>query len=254
MEKISTVAVMVLAISSFALSQNRNANTRGPVNEEQALMQLEREIANAYVQGDAKTLERIFANELTSTSDYGLVSTKQDVLLNLRPMVGVNTDVSGLKARIYDKAAVVTGIVVFKAMNEQADYLRITDTFVKRQKGWQLIASQQRHVPEWNARGLGELKPLVVQDCSQESSVKSLSFEVRTGIQFTNTTSQTVVVYWLNYQGERDPTEGQQMTLKAGQSGFRQTFLTHPFLVADASGKCLGIYQPTPEPALAVIR
>lgn len=256
MKKIFTIAVLVLALSSFALSQNRNANTGGPSNEEQAVMQLEREIANAYVQADAKTLERILADELTSTSDDGLVTTKQGVLRNLRPRVGVTADVSGLKARVYDKAAVVTGFVVFKTINGEEDYLRVTDTFVKQQKGWQLIASQQRRIPAWIARGLGnsELRPLVIQDCSQESSLKSLNSEVSTVIQFTNTTSQSVVVHWLNYQGERDPDENQKHTLKPGQSQFVGTFPTHPFLVADASGKCLGIYQPAREPSLAVIR
>ncbi len=259
MKKIVTIAVVVLGTLSFALSQNRNRNTGGPGTEEQVLMQLEREKAQAYVQGDAKTLERILADELTDTSDNGVVSTKQDILRNLRPLIGVTVDFSGLNARVYGRAAVVTGILVFKVQNgdrEGADYLRFTDTFVKQQKGWQLIASQQRQIPPWIARGVvdSELKPLVAQDCSQESSLKSLSFDVPTFIRFTNTTSQSVVIYWLNYQGERDPSENQKETLKPGQSGFRYTYLTHPFLVTDVSGKCLGIYQPTREPSLAVIQ
>jgi hypothetical protein len=69
MKKIFTIAVMVVAVSSFALSQIKNANRSAPGTEEQAMMQLEREIANAYVQGDAKTLERVFADELTHTTD-----------------------------------------------------------------------------------------------------------------------------------------------------------------------------------------
>jgi hypothetical protein len=69
MKKIFTIAVIVLAVSSFALSQIKNANRSAPGTEEQAMMQLEREIANAYVQGDAKTLERVFADELTHTTD-----------------------------------------------------------------------------------------------------------------------------------------------------------------------------------------
>jgi hypothetical protein len=56
------------------------------------------------------------------------------------------------------------------------------------------------------------------------------------------------------YQGERDPSEGQKVTLNPGQSEGRSTYLTHPFLVTDASGKCLGIYLPTPDPSLAVIK
>ena len=195
-------------------------------------MQLEREKAKAYIQGDAKTLERIFADELTDISDDGLVLTKQAVLRNLRTLSGLTVDFSSLKARVYGTAAVVTGILVFKVMNgEEADYFRFTDTFVKQQKGWQLIASQQRRIPAWIARELGdnELKPLVVQDCNQESSLRSLNAEVPTVIKFTNTTSQAVVIRWLNYQSEREPSENQIHTLKPGQSTFISTFLTHPF-------------------------
>jgi hypothetical protein len=67
-------------------------------------------------------------------------------------MPGVTIDVSGLKPHVYDKAAVVTGIVVFKFTNadrEVSDYLCVTDTFVKQQKGWQLIATHQRRIPMW---------------------------------------------------------------------------------------------------------
>ena len=214
MKKIFTIAVMVVAVSSFTLGQIKNANTGGPNNEKQAVMQLEREIANAYVQGDAKTLERIFADDLTNTTDNGFVLTKQNLLQNLKPMAGVTIDVSGLKPRVYDKAAVVTGILVFRftdADREAADYLCVTDTFVKQQKGWRLIATQQRRIPMWMGHRVdeSELKPAVAQDCSQESSLRSINSESPAFIRFTNKTSQSVVVYWLNYQGERDPSEDQ---------------------------------------------
>jgi len=257
MKKIFTIAVIVLGTSALTFSQNRKPNAGEPGSEEQAVMQLEREKAKAFIQGDANTLERIFAEELTVTSDDGLVLTKQAVLRNLRTLSGVTVDFSTIKARVYGTAAVITGIVVFKVANgDEADYVRFTDTFVKQQKGWQLIASQQRRIPAWIARELGdsELKSLVVQDCSQESSLRSLNAEVSTVIRFTNTTSQSVVIHWLNYQGERDPTDNQIHTLKAGESTFVGTFLTHPFLITDASGKCLGIYQPIREPSSAVIR
>ena len=256
MKKIFTMALLVLTMSSFARSQNQSTTTSGPGSEEQAVMQLERAMANAYIQGDAKTLERILADELTNTLDNGMVFTKQAVLQTLRPMAGATADVSGLKARVYDKAAVVTGVLVYSTTNGGADYLIVTDTFVKQQKGWQLIASQQRRVPVWMVRRLedSELKRLVAQDCSHESSLRSVNSEVPTFIQFTNKTTQSVVVYWLNYEGERDPSEDQKETLKPGQSGVRSTYLTHPFLIADASGKCMGIYQPTREPSLAIIQ
>src|ERR1051325_11847934 len=100
MKKIFTMALLVLTMSSFARSQNQSTTTSGLGSEEQAVMQLEREMANAYIQGDAKTLERILADEVTNTLDNGMVFTKQAVLQTLRPMAGANADVSRLQVRV----------------------------------------------------------------------------------------------------------------------------------------------------------
>jgi ketosteroid isomerase-like protein len=225
--------------------------------EEQAVSQLERELAKAYIQGDAKTLARILADELIDTSD-GLVVNKQYHLKYLNPRNGLTAELSNMKVRVYGNAAVVTGVeVLIEAANkDNAIYYRFTDTFLKREVGWQLIATQRQTVPVWNTRymEISELKVLTVQNCSQESSLRSLSYDTPAYIRFFNATSQPVVVYWLNYEGKRDPSEEQKETLKPGQSGFRSTYLTHPFLVSDVTGKCLGIYQSAPEPSLAVIK
>jgi Domain of unknown function (DUF4440)/VHL beta domain len=225
--------------------------------EEQAVSQLERELAKAYIQGDAKTLERILADELIDTTD-GLVLNKQYHLKYPNPRNGMTAEFSNMNVRVFGNAAVVTGVeVLFQTANkDNAIYYRFTDTFLKRQVGWQLIASQRQSLPVWKTRNMeiSELKVLTVQNCSQESSLRSLSAETETFIRFINATSQPVVVYWLNYEGKRDPSEEQKETLKPGQSGFRSTYLTHPFLVTDATGKCLGIYQSLAEPSLAVIK
>ncbi len=225
--------------------------------EEQAVSQLERELAKAYLQGDAKTLARILGDDLIDTSD-GLVVNKQYHLKYLNPRNGLTAEFSNMNVRVYGNAAVVTGVEVLieEANKDNAIYYRFTDTFLKREVGWQLIASQRQSLPVWNTRymEISELKVLTVQNCSQESSLRSLNSETPAFIRFVNATSQPVVVYWLNYEGKRDPSEEQKVTLKPGQSGFRSTYLTHPFLVTDVTGKCLGIYQPAPEPSLAVIK
>jgi len=225
--------------------------------EEQVVSQLERELAKAYLQGDTKTLDRILADELIDTSD-GLVLNKQYHLKYLNPRNGLTAEFSNMKVRVYGNAAVVTGVeVLFQTANKgNAIYYRFTDTFLKREVGWQLIATQRQSLPVWKTRNMeiSELKVVTVQNCSQESSLRSLSYETPAFIRFVNATSQPVVVYWLNYEGKRDPSEEQKETLKPGQSGFRFTYLTHPFLVTDVAGKCLGIYQSAPEPSLAVIK
>jgi hypothetical protein len=60
------IAVVVLATSC----QNRNANTSEDNGQDvKTVIQLKRDMVNAYVRGDTKTLEHIFADELTTTSD-----------------------------------------------------------------------------------------------------------------------------------------------------------------------------------------
>jgi hypothetical protein len=260
MKKILTIAVIVLAASSLALNQTESKSSRSQNRaDEQAIAQLERELANAYIRADAKTLDRILADELTDTSDDGLVFNKEYHLKYLTPRPGLTVDLPRMNIRVYGQAAVVTGIAVFKFNNadpNEAVYYRFTDTFVKRQRGWQLIATQRQRIPVWNARLMDdrELKVLTIQDCSQEPSLRSLNSQTPTFVRFTNATTQTVIVYWLNYEGSRDSSEDQKVTLQSGQSGVRSTYLTHPFLVTDVTGKCLGIYQPAREPSLAVIK
>jgi hypothetical protein len=240
-----------------ALNLNENAITKGQTgSEEQALSQLKRELVKAYVQGDAKTLERILADELTDTSD-GVVLTKQYHLKYLSPRSGLTADFPTMHVRIYGNTAVVNGIETFETANKETTvYYRFTDTFLKREGGWQLIATQRQSLPVWKTRYMevNELRVLTTQNCSQEPSLRSLHSQGPTFLRFINETSQPVVVYWLNFEGKRDPSESQKTTLNPGQSEGRSTYLTHPFLVTDASGKCLGIYLPTPEPSLAVIK
>ncbi len=85
--------------------------------------------------------------------------------------------------------------------------------------------------------------------CSLEPTLHSITGDVSTSIQFMNQTSGPVTVYWLNYQGERVIYN----TLLAGQSYDQQTFLTHPWVVTDANGVCLGIWLPSASPGVAVI-
>lgn len=247
----------VVRAQMSALNLNENTTSRGQTgSEEQAVSQLKRELAKAYVQGDAKTLERILADELTDTSD-GVVLTKQYHLKYLSPRGGLTADFPTMNVRIYGNTAVVNGIETFETANKgNTLYYRFTDTFLKRQGGWQLIASQRQSLPAWKTRytEINELRVLTIQNCSEEPSLRSLQSEAPTFLRFINATSQPVIVYWLNYEGKRDPSEGQKVTLNAGQSEGRSTYLTHPFLITDASGKCLGIYLPASEPSLAVIK
>ena len=258
MKKILTIIVMLFA-PLFVLSQTNDNKPKQPNREEQAVLQVEREIFDAFIKGDAKTLERLFADDMTSVSTDGFVITKPDFLRNIKPVIGVTFDLSKIKARVYGDAAIVTGIyeVKFKQNNkDRSEYFQITDTIVKRKSTWQLASSHNTEIPVWRARNLEdtELNAITAIGCDQESSLKSLTFDVPTYVRFTNSTNQPVTRYWINYEGKRDPSADQKYTLKPGQTDYQVTYLTHPFLITDASGKCLGIYQPMREAGLVVIK
>jgi len=253
MKRFPIIVATVIALASHGQTQNKEINTGQPSGGEQTVIQVERDRLNAYTQGDTRTLERLLADDLTDTNPTGFVSTKQAILKSIKPNSNLTFDGSRLNARVYGDAAVVTGIVAarFKQGDKEiAEYYRVTDTFIKRKNAWQMVATQQNRIPNLEDT---ELKPVTALDCGQESSLKSLNAVVATYIRFTNSTAQPIVVHWLNYEGKRDSSIDQIETLGPGQSGVRHTYLTHPFIVTDANGKCLGIYQPTREPSLAII-
>jgi uncharacterized protein (TIGR03437 family) len=96
------------------------------------------------------------------------------------------------------------------------------------------------------AQAQTNLSPL---PCSEEGSLKSLNANVATSVDFVNQTTQTVQVYWLNYMGARVL----YFPLAAGASRVQQTFVTHPWVIADTSNNCIEIFQPVSGPGVADI-
>jgi len=98
----------------------------------------------------------------------------------------------------------------------------------------------------------GANQQLVPQSCSYEGHIKSVAaFSTPAAIQFVNNSpTLTFQVFWLDYNGNRVL----YATLSPGQSFVRQTFLTHPWVIADTSpaAACQQIYLPLPELAPAI--
>ena len=75
-------------------------------------------------------------------------------------------------------------------------------------------------------------------------SPHSLNSDIPALITFVNRSNQAVNVYWLDFGGNRKLYQ----TLEAGGSYTQQTYLTHPWLVADASGRPWNVYMPQARP------
>ncbi len=95
--------------------------------------------------------------------------------------------------------------------------------------------------------GPGELAPL---PASRESRLRSHGGGPSTFIDFVNSHGSTVVVHWINYDGRRQ----QYAVLRPGQSYRQQTYVGHPWVVADERGRGLVCFEPDRQTLRAVIR
>jgi hypothetical protein len=86
--------------------------------------------------------------------------------------------------------------------------------------------------------------------CSAEGSIRSVDAQQQAPIEFTNTSGQERLVFWLDYSGNRV----QYHRLQPGQTANQNTYLTHPWLVADSNNSCLGIYLPVRGNARVTLR
>jgi hypothetical protein len=98
-------------------------------------------------------------------------------------------------------------------------------------------------------------RPIVVstdlqaRGCSEAGALKSSSSDHKTVIQFVDDSSEAIRLYWIDYDGARE----NYGTLSPGETAEFDTYLTHPWLVADASG-CIAVFLPAREPGRAVIQ
>lgn len=83
----------------------------------------------------------------------------------------------------------------------------------------------------------------------EEGTIRSLEGTVSTTIRFKNTRSTPVKLFWLDYEGKRKPYE----TIMPGCSAVQNTYVTHPFLLTDESGRGLVIFVGQREPGVAMV-
>ncbi len=84
----------------------------------------------------------------------------------------------------------------------------------------------------------------------RERDLRSVSGGQETSIEFVNHRSRSVIVYWLDHHGHRR----QYAALEPSESYRQHTYVGHPWVVTDRRGRSLACFEPTANPARAVIR
>jgi ketosteroid isomerase-like protein len=115
--------------------------------EEQALMKIQHDWAEARVKGDSSYTRRIEADDCTIVWPDGRVVNKQGDLQSMTgEIVFSEFKIHDLQVRLYGDTGIVLGEGIIKARKGKEDLLGgkfvWTDTFVKQDGAWKVIASQ----------------------------------------------------------------------------------------------------------------
>ena len=152
MRIVIAVAVVFAAIS-IALSQKRDDR---PMQKgvEQELRRLEDEWLTSYLRGDKATFDRVVADDFTGTDESAKVRSKmqeRDLVQAVPGPAGVTLTNEDVKARVYGDTAIVTGRIVSRVQsggNANINFQsRFTDTFLRRQGRWQVVARHYSRLP-----------------------------------------------------------------------------------------------------------
>jgi ketosteroid isomerase-like protein len=134
-------AALLLAISSLLA---RGADTKGV---EKAIIQMEKDWAEAGIKKDVAAFDRIVADDWISVDFEGNVVNKTTAIADLKSGASssASVDLGEMKVRVYGDTAIVIGSdtekSTYKGKDSSGHYVW-TDVFVKRNGRWQAVSSQ----------------------------------------------------------------------------------------------------------------
>jgi len=149
--KRTLMVAMLVAASSFILSQPTFSGANQKGNDEQAVRQLLDELYAALGRNDVAAVDRIYADDYTLVNESGVLTTKAPRLAAIRSgeMKFESASYDEANIRIYGNTAVATYRVMIKGQfkgQEIGGQLRVTSTLVKMKGRWQLVATQATRI------------------------------------------------------------------------------------------------------------
>jgi uncharacterized protein (TIGR02246 family) len=121
-------------------------------NTEQAVIQLEEDLRAAIAKGDSKAYGRIVGDDYVFTNQDAVVRTKAQMVsaYDAGSIKYESVKFDEIKVQAYGDTAVVTGRQMVKGQDNGKNIsgqFRYTRVYVKRQGGWQLVATQTTRIP-----------------------------------------------------------------------------------------------------------
>ena len=148
MKRILIVIALAAAAPALFLSQTQG---KAGGDDERALRQIEQELTDAMLKGDASAVERHYGDAFAFTTPDGEVMTKAQVVSNVKTGAAKfeSSKFEDMKVQVYGDSAVVTSLTTDKGTVNGVDVsgrYRWMDVFVRRGGRWQLVAAQGTRV------------------------------------------------------------------------------------------------------------
>ena len=133
-------AIVLVCAASAAYGQSQPAVSPS----EQEVRKLERSWLDAYEKRDVAAMNAIVADDFTITFSDGSMQTKPQIIESLKRPGGSKFSTENVQSRQYGDTVILIGLVVTEWMQNDKpmfDRSRYTDTYVKRNGRWQVVAS-----------------------------------------------------------------------------------------------------------------
>ena len=156
MRKFLELVLFIIAVSLVTLGQTpqkpvyekpKGEKVAASGSVENSLTQIEQELLDAILKGDASANERYLADSFTFIAPNGMVSDKAQGIADIKSgnLKFESSKVDDMKVRVYGDTAVVTYTTTDKATYKGQDIsgqYRWTDVFVKQGGKWQIVSGQ----------------------------------------------------------------------------------------------------------------
>ena len=139
--------LLAAALSSAPLSARSTATP--PNSDERTLLRLEDSWASALVRRDGATFRRLLADGFVY-SENDRTSTREEVLRDIGAETVTAAHNEDMRVRRFGTTAVVTGWLVVRGHGPGGPFdrrYRFTDTWVRRNGNWQIVAAHDYIAP-----------------------------------------------------------------------------------------------------------
>ena len=134
--------IAALCLSNCSPQDHREA--------ERYILDSERQWAESVATGDTSAIERILADDFIGVDPKGNLYNKQQMIADTKdaPKYFVSNRLNDVKVRFYRNTAIAQGSETWEKRSGERGRFVWTDTWVRRNRRWQIVAAEDLIAPE----------------------------------------------------------------------------------------------------------